>query len=258
MDKENVVRYGIAAKGFVYILLGGLTVMAATGLGGEKSDSNSVLGFLAGSLVGELLLAATAAGLIAYVLWRLYEAFADPEKKGNDAKGLATRAAYLFSGIIYAILAFSALEILSGSGSGSNGGGNSLISKALSQKSGQLIVGFIAFAYLGKALYQIYRAYSGNYKKKVDEQYFDRKTHKLMIVSGIAGYTARGVVIGIIAWLTFRAALTSDSGNGGGTKEAFDLLQYEFGALVLAIVALGLFLYGVFTLIKAKHRRLNI
>lgn len=257
MNKEFIIRFGIAAKGFVYILLGGLTVMAATGMGGEKSDSNSALGFLASSLIGQLFLAATAAGIIAYVFWRFYQTFVDPEDKGTDAKGLGTRLGYFSSGIIYAFLAFSAIEILAGSGSGSGGGSDSLLAKAMSQTYGQLIVGAIACIYLGKAIYQGYRAYSGNYKKKVKEQQLDEKTQKLLVVSGLAGYTARGVVVGIIAFLTFRAALTSDSDNGGGTKEAFDFLQNEFGALVLGVIALGLVMYGVFMLIKARHRVVN-
>ena len=258
MEKETVIRYGIAAKGFVYVLLGGLTVLAAAGLGGEKSDSDGALGFLAGSTIGQLLLAATAAGLAAYVFWRFYQTFVDPEDKGTKPKGLAMRTGYFSSGIIYAILAFSAVQILMGSDSGSGGGGNSLISKALSQTYGQLIVGVIACIYLGKAIYQIHRAYSGNYKKKIQEQHFNEHTQKLMVVSGIAGYTARRIVIGIIAYLTFRAAFTDNSDNGGGTKAAFDFLQNEFGTLMLGIIALGLVLYGIFTLIKARHRRVNV
>lgn len=122
MDKETVVRFGIASKGFVYILLGGLTVMAAAGLGGEKSDSSGALGFLADSTVGQILLAITAAGLAAYVFWRFYQTFVDPEGKGTGASGLAVRAGYFSSGVIYAVLAFSAVQILSGSGSDSGSG----------------------------------------------------------------------------------------------------------------------------------------
>lgn len=260
MDKEPIIRFGIATKGFVYILLGGLTAMAAADMGGEKSSSKGVLGFLAGSTIGQILLAVTAAGLAAYVFWRFYQTFVDPENKGTHAKGLARRLGYFSSGIIYGILAFSALDILFGwgSGSGSGGGSNSMISKALNQTYGQLIVGFIACIYLGKAIYQGYRAYSGNFKKKIQEQHFDKKTQKLLIVSGTAGYTARGIVIGIIAYLTFRASFTSNSDNGGGTKEAFDFLQNEFGTLILAVVALGLVLYGIFMLIKARHRKVNV
>ena len=65
-------------------------------------------------------------------------------------------------------------------------------------------------------------------------------------------------IVGIIAYLTFRAAFSNNSNESGGTSEAFDFLQNEFGALMLGIIASGLFLYGVFTLIMARHRRIDV
>lgn len=259
MDKENIMRFGIASKGFVYVLFGGLTAVSAMGLsGGGSSDSRGALGFLAGGTIGSLLLALTAAGLVAYVFWRFYQAFADSEDKGNDKKGIAKRIGYFSSGAVYAFLAFTAFQILFGNSSGSGGGGSSWLGEALSRRYGQIIVGAVACGYLGKAIYQIYRAYSGNYKKKINEGYLDDKTRKLLVVSGVAGYMARGVVMGIIAFLTFRAAWNSNSNDGGGTGDAFNFLENEFGALILAIIALGLFLYGIFSFFLAKHRRLNV
>lgn len=95
--KENIARFGIGAKGFVYVLIGGLTLMAAIGRGGSKSGSSEALKFLSASTIGMILLGITALGLVAYVLWRFYQAFADPEDKGTDAKGLARRIGYFSS-----------------------------------------------------------------------------------------------------------------------------------------------------------------
>ena len=253
------MRFGIATKGFVYVLFGGLTAVAAGGLrGGGSSDSNGALDYLSRSTIGTLVLALTAAGLVAYVFWRFYQAFADIENKGTDKKGLAKRIGYFFSGLIYAFLAFSAFQILFGNGGGSGGGSNSYLARVLSQRYGQIIVGIIALGYLGKALFQIYRAYSGKYKKKISEQHLNDKSRKLLVVSGIAGYTARGIVIGIIAYLIFRAALTDNSDGAGGTGEAFQFLQNEFGTIVLAVIALGLVMYGIFYFMNAKHRQINV
>jgi hypothetical protein len=259
MEKESIMRFGIATKGFVFVLLGGLTVVAAFGLRvGGDSDSNGVLDYLSRSTIGTLILAITAAGLVAYVFWRFYQAFADSEHKGNGKKGLAKRVGYFSSGLIYALLAFTALQILFGNGGDSGGGSNSYLAQALSHRYGQIIVGIIAIGYLGKAMYQIHRAYTGNYRKKIREQHLDDNSRKLLVVSGIAGYTARGVVIGIIAYMFFRAAWTSNSNEAGGTSEAFYFLQNEFGAIALVVIALGLVMYGIFYFLTAKHRQLNV
>ncbi len=260
--KENIARFGIASKGFVYTLIGALTFMAAVGRGGSKSGSSDALKYLSGSTFGSVLLAITALGLVAYVFWRFYQAFKDPEDKGNDAKGIVRRIGYFSSGILYGLLAFSAIQILTGSGSGQGSGSGSsqesLIAKALSHSFGQIIVAIIATVFLGKALYQMFRAYTGKFKEKVKEQGLPQKAQKAVLTFGKVGYTARGIVIGVVAFLTYKAAFFSSSEQAGGTKEAFSFLQNEFGSIILSGVAIGLAMYGIFLFIKARYRDMTM
>ncbi len=258
-NKENLMRFGIGTKGFVYILIGGLTLMAALGRGGSKSGSSDALKFLSGSTIGTILLAITAAGLLAYVSWRFYQAFIDPEDKGNDAKGLARRIGYFSSGVFYGALAFSAIDILISSGGGGSGGGQeAIVAKALTETYGQIIVAIIATVFVGKALYQMFRAYSNKYQNKVKKQGLSEKAQKTILTFGKIGYTARGVVIGVIAFLTYKAALTSNSDQAGGTKDAFSFLQHEFGTIVLILIAAGLLMYGIFIVVKARLREMSM
>ncbi len=259
-NKENMLRFGIAAKGFVYCLIGVLTLMAAIGIGGSKSSSSDALKSLSGSTVGIILLAITTLGLLGYVFWRFYQAFADPEEKGKDAKGIARRIGYFSSGVFYGLMAFTAVSILvgSGGGSGSGGGQETMVAKLLSKKFGQILVAIVATIFLGKALYQMFRAYSGKYKEKVKEQQLSSKVQHTVVVFGKVGYTARGIVIGVIAFLTYKAAFTSSSDQAGGTKDAFSFLQNEFGTIVLALISVGLLMYGIFILVKARHRDMSM
>lgn len=258
------MRFGIAAKGFVYCLIGGLTLMAAIGRGGSKSGSSDALKSLADNTGGMILLGITAVGLLAYVFWRFYQAFKDPEDKGTDAKGIVRRIGYFGSGVIYGFLAYTAFSILigsgggSGSGSGSGSGQETLIAKALSQSFGQILVAIIATVFLAKALYQMFRAYSDKYQEKVKEQDLSPKVQEIVLTFGKLGYTARGIVVGVIAFLTYKAALTQSSDQAGGTKDAFNFLQNEFGSVVLAIIAVGLLMYGIFILVKARYREMSM
>lgn len=258
--KENVLRFGIATKGFVYCLIGILTLMAAIGIGGSKSSGSGALKSLSGSTVGVILLGITALGLIGYVIWRFYQTFADPEEKGSDAKGIARRIGYLSSGILYGFLAFTAITILIGSGgdSGSGGGQETIVAKLLNQSFGRIMVAIVATVFLGKALYQMFRAYSGKYKEKVKEQNLSSEAQNTVVMLGKVGYTARGIVIGVIAFLTYKAALTSSSDKAGGTEDAFSFLQNEFGTLILAFVSAGLIMYGIFILVKARYRDMSM
>ena len=257
-NKESIARFGIATKGFVYILIGALTFMAAIGSGGSKSGSSDALKFLRDNTFGSILLGITAAGLVAYVFWRFYQAIMDPEKKGNDFKGIGNRIGYFSSAVFYSLLAFSAFEMLLGSGEGSGDGRESMIATALSKPFGQVIVLIIATIFLGKAVYQMIRAFTNSYQKKVKAQDLGPKAQKVVLTFGKIGYTSRGIVIAVIAFLTYRAAFSYNSEEAGGTKDAFSFLQNEFGTLVLSAVAIGLTMYGIFLMIKARYRDMTM
>ncbi|WP_339875654.1 DUF1206 domain-containing protein [uncultured Algoriphagus sp.] len=253
-NKENIARFGIATKGFVYTLMGALTFMAAIGSGGSKSGTSDALKFLQNNMVGTILLGITAAGLVAYVFWRFYQAIKDPDNEGNDLKGIGNRLGFFSSGVFYGLLAFSAFEILLGSGSGSGDGQESIIASTLNKPFGQVIVLIIATIFLGRAIFQMVIAYTNMYKKKIKAQNIEPRVQKLMVTLGKIGHTSRGIVIGVVAFLTYRAAFSYSSDEAGGTKDAFSFLQDEFGTLVLSLVALGLAMYGIFLIINARYR----
>jgi hypothetical protein len=271
MDKEDInpdkdkkkkfARFGIGTKGAVYLLIGGLTAWAAFGGGGKKTGSSGAMEYLIKQPFGQILLWIVVLGLLGYVFWRMYQTFADPEDKGDDKKGIARRIGYFSSGIFYCFLIYSTVSMLLGSGgSGSGGGGGSqetFIQKLLNQEFGRWLVAAVALIFLGKALYQMFRAYSDKFRDKLEETDMDEKARKVMIYTGRVGYTARGLVIGVIAYLTVKAAISYDSSKAGGTKDAFSFVQDEFGTIVLGIIALGLVAYGIFMVIKASEREMN-
>jgi len=261
-DKEdwvkNFSRFGMAAKGVVYILIGALTAFAAFGSGGEgkTSGKEGAFGFVLQQPFGKVLLGIIAFSLVGYVVWRAVQAIKDPEDEGTKR-----RLGYASSGIFYAFISFTAFSMVfsgsgGGSGSGGSGGQEQMVSEILSQTWGQWLVGIFALFFFGKAIWQFYRAYSGKFKDKLKDQHLDQKVEKLITTFGKVGYTARGVVISIIGVLFIRAALQSDSSEAGGTKDAFEFIQQgsAYGTIILGIVALGLVAYGVFMFVKAKYR----
>lgn len=249
--KENLARFGIATKGFVYCVIGTLTAMSAFGFGGQKAGSSDVLDFVAKQPFGKILLIVTAIGLLSYVFYRMYQAFADSDNKGDDAKGIVVRIGYFISALVYGFLAFRAIKMVIDAGSSSSGNG-SFISSLMDKSYGPILVGIIALGLLAKAIYQIYKAYSGKYKEKLGHAGLGAEAQSLMLKAGRVGYTSRGIVIGIVSYLLFRAAFTGQN-ESGGKENAFDFLQNEFGTVVLGLVALGLLAYGIFMFVKAKY-----
>ena len=257
--KEKFARFGIATKGFVYCLIGGLTVAAAFGEGGKKTGSSGVLETLSSQPFGQIILGITALGLLGFTFYRFYQAIADPQDIGDDFKGFVTRFGFALSAIFYGFLAFTAAKMIFTSSGSSGGGGNeSIVSTLLSKPFGQVLVGIVGAAFLGKSIYQFYKAYSGKFKENVQAAELDSKVENMVLKTGYIGYTARGVVVAVISYLMFRAAFSANSSAAGGTKDAFSFLQNEFGTIVLAVIAAGLLAYGFFMIVKARYKTLGI
>lgn len=251
-----LARFGFAAKGVVYCILGALAVMAATGLqGGRTADKQQVLQTIQDMPLGRWLLGLVAFGLAGYVVWRLVQAIRDTEGKGNGAKGIATRLGYVGSSLGYAVLAYGAGKAAVENTTAGAGGGNarqSFVATLLAQDYGAWLVGAIGLTIIGIGVYQLVRAYSGSFAKHVNHSQLPAAQQRLVYRMGQLGYTARGVVWGIVGYFLIQAARHSNAAEAQDTEGAFDLLA-SMGQAPLLIVALGLVAYGLYMLVRAKY-----
>lgn len=260
---ERVSRFGLLAKGIVYMTIGGLTAMAAFGFGGKVSDRDDAFNWIIDLPFGRILLGIVAAGLLAYVFWRFIQVYKDPENKGNDFKGIMQRTGITFSGLAYGALAYyAAMLAIEGPGSNDGDGGGSrqfIVAKLLQQPAGQYLVGAVAVFFVGLGIYQIYKSLSGKYKKKVNQAGMSGDEKDFYLTAGRLGYIARGIVLCIIGFLFYKAAVNSNPSEADGTGGAFQFLQNSgYGPWLLGVVAVGLFLYGVFCLVQARYRTIRI
>ena len=248
---RKYARAGMFAKGVVYILIGGLTTMAAINAGGETSDKSSAFRFVLEQPFGKILLGLIALGMTGYVVWRFIQAIKDPEDEGGWR-----RIGYASSGFFYGLIAFSAVQMtVQGGGDSSSGKQEYFLSMLLDSTAGQIAVGVIAVIFFGKAAWQLYRAFSGKFKKKLSHMDINSNSRNILLKSGLIGYISRGIVIGVIGYLFLMAAIRSSSEQAGGTKEAFQILQNSVaGPTLLALVSFGLLAYGVFMIVKANYR----
>lgn len=249
-----LARFGFAAKGIVYALMGLLALLAATGQqNGQTADKQKAVHTLQELPGGPVLLGLIAFGLLGYIVWRLVQAFRDTEDKGHDAKGIARRVGYAASGLIYASLAWYAAQLAMSNPTDSSGNTRqTLTSKVLSWPGGEWLIMLVGLATIGVGLYQIYRAYSGTFHKNVQSSDIPAGQQNKVYRLGQIGYTARGIVLGITGYFFVQAGLQSRAAAIGDTEQAFDLLA-SMGPVVLGIVALGLIAYGLYMLVQAKY-----
>jgi hypothetical protein len=251
-----LAQWGLIAKGFVYVLLGVLALMAAFHIGAqrtENADRTGVFNFLSESSGGKWLLPVLAVGLLCYSIWRFLEAakFA----KGENKKWKKA-ARYLLSGLLYLSIALSAFKIVFHQPKKNEDSQQQFASELLSKPFGQWLLGIAALIIAAIGIYQIYYAVSEKYKDHVQKMNLHTKASSLMLMAGKIGYLARGAVWLIIAYLMLQAAFAASAAKAGDTGEAFNAIEDSaFGSFLPGALGVGLIAYGLFNFVRARYER---
>jgi hypothetical protein len=254
-------RCGYAAKGLVYLIIGGLAAQVAIGAGGAVTDKKGVLHTIIAQPLGYILLGVVAVGLFGFALWCFIQAVFDTEGKGTTAKGLIARIGYAAVGITYAALAYGAFQLVVGSGSGGKGSNASTqdgTALLLKQPFGRALVIIVGLLVLGVAGYLFYTAYAAKFQAQLNLATLPAQVKKLIIAVGRAGYAALGVVTIIIGIFLIVAALQNNASQAKGLDGVLQELAHQtFGQVLLGVVAVGLFAYGIYSLVEARYRRVG-
>jgi uncharacterized membrane protein (DUF2068 family) len=247
-------RFGFAAKGFVYLIVGFLAAKATLTRGGGVKDEQGALHQVLAAPFGRILLAIAAAGLFVYAVWRLIEMWSDPENKGK-----LWRYQSLLSGFVYAGLGIEALRMVLGMGSGGGGETESKQQAALliSLPFGHWLTIVIAVVGIGLGLQEIYQALKPDFEDREAIKGLNRSLKPWVLRLGRVGKVARGVVSTVVGGYLLVAGFKRTPSEARGTKGAIESLgQQPFGVWILALIAVGLTAYGVYTLVEARYRKL--
>jgi hypothetical protein len=253
---ERSGRFGLATKGFSYILVAVIALRVAVGDGGQTESREGALKTLADEPFGWLLLVLVAIGFGSYAIWRFVVAIFDRDHEGEDPKGIGKRLGDFGKGVLYAGLAAITFSIVVGAGGeGSSGQEDEATAALLDLPLGRWIVGAIGVAIVGAGAFNAYRALSGSFRKELREERMSGAEQGWYTAFGVAGHLARAVVFGLIGIFIVRAAWQYDPDEAIGLDGALDKLAREaHGPFLLGAVALGLAAYGLFCLVQARYR----
>jgi Domain of Unknown Function (DUF1206) len=253
---ERGARFGLATKGFSYILVAVIALRVAAEGGGKTEDREGALKTLADEPFGSALLAMVALGFASYALWQLARAIFDRDNEGDDPVGIGKRLGQAGKAVLYGALAFITLSFLFGSGSG--GGGqeeDKATAVVLDWPAGRWIVGGVGLAIVGAGVFNAYRALSGSFRDDLRTEQMSGAERPWYTAFGVVGHLARAVVFGLIGIFVVRAAYQYDPDEAIGLDGALHKLAGEaYGPYLLGAVALGLGAYGLFCLVEARYR----
>ena len=257
----GLARFGYAVKGIVYLIIGGLALKLAIGHGGAATDQRGALQTIYEQPFGKFLLIIAGIGLVGYALWSFIQAIYDTEGKGTKAKGILARVGYAAVGVAYALLAFGALQLALGTGSVGQHSSTTTqdwTARLLKLPFGQAIVVIVGLIVLGVAFYLFNKAYSAKFQNQLALTGRPARLRRWIVDLGRLGYAALGVVFTIMGIFLVVAALQHNPSQAKGLDTSLqELLHQPFGPLLLGIVALGLFCYGIYSLIEARYRRVG-
>lgn len=262
---ERLARFGYAARGFVYVLIGVLAVRLALGDGGQATGPRGALRSLTEEPFGMITLSLLALGLAAYALWRVVQGIRDTEGKGRKPKGLVVRAGMLGSGAIHAAWAALAAGLVIGASAASGGGGGEdqqaqgWTATAMAQPLGRWLVAAVGGGIAAFGLHQIVMGVRDHFMKRIATERMRERARGTVKTLGRVGLTARGLVFILSGAFLLAAAWRFDASQAkglGGTMAS--LLDQPFGPWLLGAAALGVLAFGAYNMLLARYRRISV
>ncbi len=251
---DHAARFGLVAYGVVHLLVAYLALQLALGSPSGSASGSGALHELAQQPYGLVGLWLVALGMLLLVSWRLLEAAVGRREETDPGKRTRKRLGSLLKAVLYGSLGVAAVQVAVGGGSSSGGGTDSTTATLLQLPGGQLIVGAVGLAILGYAVQQIRTAWTEGFREHITAQGESGGSGTAYVWLGKAGYTAKGVAVGVVGVLFGYAAVTHDAARSGGLDQALEQIREQpFGRVLLGIVALGIGCYGVFCFARARH-----
>ncbi|WP_066516369.1 DUF1206 domain-containing protein [Curtobacterium ammoniigenes] len=245
---EALARVGFIASAVVHFLLGYLAIHVALHLGGE-ADQSGALAAVAGLPFGRFILWVITIGLFALGLWLLIQASLGI---GSSSKKRWLRSLNsLVKAIAYIAIGMTALTFATGHFTSSNASTTHMSASVLAMPGGRILLGIVGLVAIGVGGYFIQKGATRHFKR--DIRIPSNVAERPVIVLGVVGYVAKGIVIVVVGILFIVAAVevnpTRASGLDGALKS---LVALPFGQVILVIVGVGLIAYAIYTVARAR------
>ena len=241
----------------MYCVAAVLAVQIAVGKGG-RADRQGALKSVGDEPLGHALLVVLAVGFAAYALWRFAKAASSAgEGSGREtgAAGVMKRLADVGRGLIYVGLLYTAIRLLATgqAGGGSDAEAKTWSARLMSHEAGRWLVLLAGAVLVVVGVVLLVRSFAQKFDKHLEMKKMPAWQRTRL---GVLGYAARGVVAALIGGFVIQAAVTFDPQKAVGVDGALKRLAGEpYGPLLLAIVALGLLAFGLFSFVEARFRK---
>ncbi|MBC3786988.1 DUF1206 domain-containing protein [Spirosoma utsteinense] len=251
---EWLAKGSYIAKAIFYGTIAVFTVQFAFGAHDADPSRKEVLEQLTGNLLGKLLLALMVLALAGHTVWRLFETWNDPYKKGFGLMGWLYRLNYLLSAITYGSLGFSAAKLLAGQRTGPDNQKQIWVARLLQLDGGSWLIVLVGSLFLLWAGLQLYKGISGKVYKSLELEGVGPIAKGFLRICSFAGFlTVAGTLAGS-GWYLIKGALSEDP---DWVKNMDDLIkglqQLPYGWWLQLGAGAGFMLMAVFMVAMSRY-----
>ncbi|MEV6025889.1 DUF1206 domain-containing protein [Streptomyces sp. NPDC052036] len=254
---RGAARAGLTACGVIYLLIGLLALRIAFGDRRQQADRSGAVAQIAHEPFGAVLLWALGTGLAGMALWRLSESLFGAV--GPDGRKATKRLSALARCVFYGCVAYSVLSFAAGygdQGRSSDQQSRDVTARLLGMPAGQWIVGAAGIGIIVAGVWAGVQAVRRAFHAELRLGEMSPGARRLVDFTGVGGGAARGLVLAAAGGFAVRAAVDYRPDRAKGLDDTLrSFAGTPFGPWLLALVAAGLALFGLFSFALARWGR---
>ncbi|HTW19490.1 MAG TPA: DUF1206 domain-containing protein [Mycobacteriales bacterium] len=247
----GLARLGLAARtGFYLLLVYLIARLALASRNDQQPNAHGALAIVADAPLGIAVLIVTAAGFAGFGVTRLRAAWKDNESS------VWTRLRTVLQGLFYLVLAWIPLSYALGNHStGKEQQQHQTVADLLHLPGGPVIVFALGIVVCIVAAYQVWTGVDRDYVDGMAIDDAPRWVRRLVLASGAIGIPARALVFLPIGVFFMIAAVQGDPRHADGLdRELTALASHSWGDAVLALCAVGLLVFVVYSSLETRYR----
>lgn len=257
---RHLARAGFYAKALVYLVIGLLALSLALGAGGDLVDSRGAITAISHSPAGAFGVLVLAVALSGLALWFIVDGLTDPDRLRSGRFAWILRLGQVIGGLGYVVLAIWAFAIFFGEARTSETTDQltkSWTGHVLSFPGGTVLVFLVGATIAIVGARQVRVGIEREFVRPLDLERTPSLLRRVVKVTGIAGFTTQGIVFALVGLFFCQAAIEHEAFEATGFDGALGVVarQRPYGAVLLAVVAVGLLAYAAFAAFEGHFRR---
>jgi hypothetical protein len=212
---------------------------------------------------GRVPLVLLVAGLAAYALTQLLEAVFRPARAAGAMGRWRQRAVSSWGFVLYSVFCLSTARLLAGTppqqtARSEQRQDTGMTADLLRTGWGKALLLLVGILVVAGGLEAGRRAVRLNFRERFTDEHMSRALAMLTRALGAFGSVARAVVFVLVGVFLVKAAVLSSADQTKGLDAIFrSVASSPYGSWLLALLACGLFCYGLYCLVEARYRDLT-